>query len=69
MCNTFCLEKPGSITKTTPSIVSEVSAIFVATTTLRPMAPFSLLQKNDQNFGMYSIQIAHLGGAGSNILC
>jgi hypothetical protein len=30
---TFCLEKPGSMTKTTPSMVSEVSAMFVDTTT------------------------------------
>lgn len=29
----FCLTKPGSITKTTPSIVIEVSAMFVANTT------------------------------------
>ncbi len=40
---TFCFEKPGSITNTTPSIVSDVSAIFVETTTLRPIAPFDLL--------------------------
>ncbi len=26
---TFCLEKPGSITRTTPSIVNDVSAILV----------------------------------------
>jgi hypothetical protein len=31
----FCLTKPGSMTKTTPSIVIEVSAIFVASTTFR----------------------------------
>src|ERR1700722_10339633 len=29
----FCLTKPGSITKTTPSMVIDVSAIFVARTT------------------------------------
>jgi hypothetical protein len=32
---TFCLAKPGSTTYTTPSIVSEVSAILVETTHLR----------------------------------
>jgi len=36
---TFCLANPGSMTKTTPSMVSDVSAIFVETTTLRPIAP------------------------------
>lgn len=39
---TFCLAKPGSITKTTPSIVRDVSAIFVDTTTFLPIAPFGL---------------------------
>jgi hypothetical protein len=39
---TFCFANPGSITNTTPSIVREVSAIFVETTTFRPMAPFGL---------------------------
>jgi hypothetical protein len=28
-CTLFSLEKPGSITKTTPSIVNDVSAILV----------------------------------------
>lgn len=37
---TFCLANPGSMTNTTPSIVSDVSAIFVETTTFRPIAPF-----------------------------
>lgn len=41
--NTFCLAKPGSMTNTTPSMVKDVSAIFVETTTLRPTAPFGLL--------------------------
>ena len=40
---TFCLENPGSMTKTTPSMVSEVSAMLVDTTTLRPIAPFGLV--------------------------
>src|SRR5216684_3359708 len=31
----FCLTKPGSMTNTTPSIVIDVSAIFVASTTFR----------------------------------
>ena len=31
----LCFTKPGSMTKTTPSIVMDVSAIFVASTTLR----------------------------------
>lgn len=31
------------MTNTTPSIVKDVSAIFVETTTLRPIAPFALL--------------------------
>jgi hypothetical protein len=39
---TFCFANPGSITKTTPSIVRDVSAIFVETTTFRPMAPLDL---------------------------
>lgn len=30
---TFCLANPGSMTNTTPSIVNEVSAMFVETTT------------------------------------
>ena len=33
---TFCFENPGSTTKTIPSIVREVSAIFVLTTTFLP---------------------------------
>ena len=40
---TFCLENPGSMTNTTPSMVREVSAMFVETTTLRPMAPLGLV--------------------------
>ena len=40
---TFCLENPGSITNTTPSIVRDVSAMLVDTTHLRPMAPLGLL--------------------------
>lgn len=39
---TFCFANPGSITKTTPSIVREVSAMFVDTTTFRPIAPLDL---------------------------
>ncbi len=39
---TFCLEKPGSIIKTTPSIVNDVSAMLVDTTIFRPIAPFGL---------------------------
>jgi hypothetical protein len=34
------LANPGSITNTTPSIVREVSAMLVETTTFLPMAPF-----------------------------
>ena len=37
---TFCLANPGSITNTTPSIVRDVSAIFVETTIFLPIAPF-----------------------------
>jgi hypothetical protein len=33
--NEFCLTKPGSMTNTTPSMVIDVSAMFVASTTLR----------------------------------
>ena len=33
---TFCLAKPGSTTYTTPSMVNEVSAMFVEMTHLRP---------------------------------
>ena len=40
---TFCFENPGSITNTTPSIVRDVSAMFVDTTHLRPMAPLARL--------------------------
>mmetsp|Transcript_59602 Transcript_59602/g.124513 ORF Transcript_59602/g.124513 Transcript_59602/m.124513 type:complete len:208 (-) Transcript_59602:1012-1635(-) len=36
---TFCLLKPGSTTYTMPSIVSDVSAMLVDTTTLRPGGP------------------------------
>lgn len=36
------MAKPGSITNTTPSIVKDVSAMFVDTTTLRPIAPLGL---------------------------
>jgi hypothetical protein len=38
--NTFCFENPGSITKTIPSIVIEVSATFVAITIFRPGVPY-----------------------------
>jgi hypothetical protein len=34
----FCLQKPGSITYTMPSMVSDVSAMLVASTTLRAPA-------------------------------
>ena len=34
--NEFCLQKPVSTTYTMPSIVSDVSAMFVARMTLRP---------------------------------
>ena len=40
---TFCLANPGSITNTTPSIVRDVSAILVETTTFLPIAPLGLL--------------------------
>jgi hypothetical protein len=36
---TFCLLNPGSTTYTIPSIVKDVSAILVDTTTLRPGGP------------------------------
>eukprot|EP00958_Prasinococcus_capsulatus_P025993 scaffold4518_cov410-Prasinococcus_capsulatus_cf.AAC.13 len=36
---TFCFEKPGSMTYTIPSIVRDVSAMFVDTTILRPAGP------------------------------
>ena len=36
---TFCLAKPGSITYTMPSMVSDVSAMLVDTTILRPGGP------------------------------
>jgi hypothetical protein len=36
---TFCFAKPGSITYTMPSMVSDVSAMFVDTTILRPSGP------------------------------
>ena len=39
---TFCFEKPGSTTNTIPSIVSEVSAMLVETTTFLPDGPPSL---------------------------
>ena len=41
-CNharTFCLAKPGSTTYTIPSMVREVSAMFVEKTILRPGGP------------------------------
>ena len=38
---TFCFENPGSMTNTIPSMVSEVSAMFVETTTFLPMAPLA----------------------------
>jgi hypothetical protein len=41
-CTFFSLEKPESITKTTPSIVNDVSAMLVDTTIFRPIAPFGL---------------------------
>lgn len=37
---TFYLEKPGSMTKVMPSIVKDVSAIFVAMTIFLPGTPF-----------------------------
>lgn len=36
---TFCLAKPGSITYTMPSMVSDVSAMLVDTMILRPFGP------------------------------
>ena len=36
---TFCFENPGSTTNTIPSIVREVSAMFVLTTSFRPGGP------------------------------
>ena len=36
---TFCLENPGSTTYTIPSMVNDVSAIFVDTTIFRPGGP------------------------------
>ena len=39
----FCLQKPVSITKQIPSIVSDVSAMFVPSTTLR--APGGVFSK------------------------
>ena len=36
---TFCLAKPGSITYTMPSMVSDVSAMLVETMILRPAGP------------------------------
>ena len=36
---TFCFAKPGSITKTMPSMVRDVSAMFVDTTHFLPKAP------------------------------
>lgn len=54
---TFCLAKPGSITYTTPSMVSDVSAIFVDTTHLRPIAPLGLLGGGGSN-----ILCCRLGG-------
>mmetsp|Transcript_20057 Transcript_20057/g.43894 ORF Transcript_20057/g.43894 Transcript_20057/m.43894 type:complete len:130 (-) Transcript_20057:909-1298(-) len=36
---TFCFENPGSITYTIPSMVREVSAMFVDTTIFRPAGP------------------------------
>ena len=41
---TFCFENPGSITNTTPSMVSEVSAMLVERTTFLPIAPFAFLE-------------------------
>jgi hypothetical protein len=39
MRRTFCLENPGSMTYTMPSMVSDVSAMLVDTTILRPGGP------------------------------
>ena len=39
---TFYFERPGSTTYTIPSIVNDVSAIFVATIILRPGIPLRL---------------------------
>ena len=50
---TFCLAKPGSITYTMPSMVSDVSAMLVDTTILRPCGPPGLVG----------------GGAGSKMSC
>lgn len=41
--NTFYLENPGSMTYTIPSIVSEVSAILVATIIFLPSIPLEFL--------------------------
>ena len=52
---TFCLENPGSMTNTTPSMVREVSAMFVETTTLRPMAPLGLVGGADSKILCWSV--------------
>lgn len=45
----FCLQKPGSITQMMPSMVRDVSAIFVATTTCR--------RKNTNNYPRISYSV------------
>jgi hypothetical protein len=50
---TFCFENPGSTTYTIPSMVREVSAMLVLTTSFRPVTPPGYLA----------------GGASLNISC
>ena len=54
---TFCLANPGSMTNTTPSMVREVSAMFVDTTTFLPTAPLALVAG-----GASKILCCRLGG-------
>lgn len=53
---TFCLLNPGSTTYTMPSMVSDVSAMLVLTTTFRPGGPPGYLGPASQAWGGGAIQ-------------
>ena len=57
----FCFENPGSTTYTIPSIVKEVSAMFVDIMTLRPGLPlgFGLVGAGSKSFVVDEVVMNH----------
>ena len=64
---TFCLEKPGSITYTIPSMVREVSAIFVATIHFRALFPSKVQEL--VNLKIINLFLPIIGGSSNMSIC